>query len=87
VRAYRRRVECLRALEQFVAAVRVTTNGSEELRYYGRNALSVYDPPPGGIVSTDIVASAPPVVTLAGPKAQPNPQDPRTSDYVHGRFG
>ena len=71
VRAYRRRVECLRALEQFLAAVRVTTtNRPEELRYYGRNALSVYDPPPGGIVSTETVASISPTVAVG---RQPRP--------------
>jgi hypothetical protein len=71
VRAYRRRVECLRALEQFLAAVRMTTNSAEELRYYGRNALSVYDPLPGGIVSTDLVASNPPTLAVAAHKSLP----------------
>ncbi len=71
VRAYRRRVECLRALEQFLAAVKMTTNSAEELRYYGRNALSVYDPPPGGIASTDLVASTPPTLAVAAHKSLP----------------
>jgi len=71
VHAYRRRVECLRALDQFVAAVRTTTEMVEELRYYGPNALRVYnrpDPDPsGGVVSLAATTTVPAPIEAARP--------------------
>lgn len=45
-RPYRRRVECARSFDQFLAAVKSAPEVAEELRYYGPKALSVYDHPP-----------------------------------------
>ena len=58
VHAYRRRVECMRALEQFLVAVRTTTRVADELRNYGPNALSVYDRPRDYLPGVDLVALA-----------------------------
>jgi hypothetical protein len=58
VHAYRRRVECMKALEQFLVAVRTTTRVADELRNYGPNALSVYDRPRDYLPGVDLVSLA-----------------------------
>lgn len=43
VKPYRRRVECARALTQFLEALRTTEPVADQLRHLGPNALRAYD--------------------------------------------
>jgi hypothetical protein len=43
VKPYRRRIECARALAQFLEALRTTEPVADELRHLGPNALRVYN--------------------------------------------
>jgi hypothetical protein len=64
VNPYRRRVECERALAQFLDAVRTTDPTVDELRHYGPTALRAYDeapklPPDGGVTAVQMSAHRP----------------------------
>ena len=58
VHDYRRRVECLRALAQFLVAARTTAKVADELRHYGPTALRAYDHPRGDLAADDLVSLA-----------------------------
>jgi hypothetical protein len=52
VHSYKRRVECERALRQFLEAVAEIEPAADEVRRLGPNALRAYDRPPPPLVET-----------------------------------